>query len=293
MTHRIMVCGIYKSGTSLVTGLLNKWGAYIGRDDDLFQGDHGCLEHLALMQLNDELLNNNDRVPTPVKILKEKANDQNLRNRAQTSLTNMDNEARENKATAWAWKDPRLPMVLPFWEPIWDKNVIYVIPVRHPIETIFSAAKMEGLTPEQVPLSAGLAYWQFSMLNILMFTQNNPRKIFVAYDKLIENPQQECERLGYFLDEQCGMELETTKQRVAAMSNLVTSDRYHQRHTDSLADLPVCTAEQRALYNFLRVKTLYPDEPFNPDDFALYPGWLEYLQTMDALVSFMQNAQEA
>jgi hypothetical protein len=30
---------------------------------------------------------------------------------------------------------------------------------------------------------------------------------------------------------------------------------------------------------------MYPDEPFIKDDFALYPGWMEYIQTMDMLFS--------
>jgi hypothetical protein len=31
---------------------------------------------------------------------------------------------------------------------------------------------------------------------------------------------------------------------------------------------------------------MYPDETFNQDDFVLYPGWLEYLQAMNTLISF-------
>jgi len=31
---------------------------------------------------------------------------------------------------------------------------------------------------------------------------------------------------------------------------------------------------------------MYPDEVFNNDDFAIYPGWMEYLQTIDMLMSF-------
>jgi hypothetical protein len=45
------------------------------------------------------------------------------------------------------------------------------------------------------------------------------------------------------------------------------------------------------LYNFLRVKAIYPDEAFNRDDFALYPGWREYLQVADMLVSLSKAEQ--
>lgn len=285
--ERIIVAGIYRSGTSLNTELVRRWGAYAGREEDIFQDTYGYLEHLSLQKLNDELLNENSRVPTPVSQLQKKTQDPRLKERAQQILDKMDREAEQNGATAWVWKDPRLPLALPFWADIWG-NVIYVIPIRHPIETIHSGANMEGLDPEQVPLSAGFVYWQFCMLNLLRFTQTSKRKIFIAYDQLIENPGQECARLCRFLDEQCGVK-ENAQERIQKMAEPVTAGGRHYQHSQSLADVETCTREQRALFNFLRVKTLYPDESFNPDDFTLYPGWLEYLQTLDVLVSAMQQ----
>jgi hypothetical protein len=206
-------------------------------------------------------------------------------------LADMDREAEENRAAAWVWKDPRLPLVIPFWAGIWE-NAVYVIPVRHPVETILSAAKMEGLDPDRVPLSAGFAYWQFCMLNLLRFTGSTPRKIFIAYDQLTQNPERECERLCRFLDEQCGADGDPS-ERIRRMTGQVTAGERHFNHPQSLAEVDTCAREQRALYDFLRVKTMYPHEAFNEDDFALYPGWLEYLQAMDMLVSAEQSAQEA
>lgn len=289
MLERIIVAGIYRSGTSLNTELVHRWGAYTGSAEDIFQDEYGYLEHLALQKLNDDLLNNSSRVPTPVDQLLEKAQDPILKERALQILDEMDKEAVQNQATAWVWKDPRLPLTLPFWAGIWG-DVIYVIPVRHPVETIYSGAKMEGLTPEEVPLSAGFAYWQFCMLNLIRFTQNSRRKIFIAYDQLIENPGQECARLCNFLDQQCGI-TENAKERIEKMTAQVTSSGRHFQHPLSLAEIETSTKEQRALFDFLRVKTMYPDEAFNPDDFALYPGWLEYLQIMDMFLSAM-NPEE-
>jgi hypothetical protein len=287
MPERIIVAGIYRSGTSLNTELVRQWGAYTGREEDIFQDEYGYLEHLALQKLNDELLNNNSRVPTPSDQLLKKSQDPVLRERALQILDGMDREAEQNQAIAWVWKDPRLPLVLPFWANIWG-DVIYVIPIRHPIETIHSGANMEGLGPEQLPLSAGFAYWQFCMLNLLQFTQNSNRKIFIAYDQLIEKTERECTRLCQFLDEQCGVS-ENARERIQKMTEQVTAGGRHFQHSRSLAEVETCTREQRALYNLLRVKTIYPDEKFILDDFALYPGWLEYLQTMDMLVSAIQQ----
>lgn len=284
MTHRIIVCGIYRSGTSLVTKLVREWGAYAGNDEDLFEDEFGYLEHLALQRFNDDLLNNNSRVPTPINVLVEKLKDENFIQRAKTILAQMDAEAQAAGTQAWVWKDPRIPLVLPFWSSLWQ-DAIYVIPVRHPVETVHSAAKMEGLSPEETPLSAGLVYWQFCMLNILEATRSSSKKIFIAYDELIQRPKQECARLSEFLDQQCNTSFLDLK--MDKMTAHIQKTNRHFESPASLADLEVATAEQRALYNFLRVKTRYPNESYRAEDFALYPGWLEYLQAMDALVSMM------
>jgi hypothetical protein len=292
MPHRIIISGIYRSGTSLTAELVHRWGAYVGQESDIFQDEYGYLEHLALQKLNDELINDNSRVPTPVDELLTKAQDPILKERALQILAAMDKETEENGANAWVWKDPRLPLVIPFWEQMWG-DAIYVVPVRHPVETIYSAAKMDGMEPEQVPLSAGLAYWQFCMLNLLNFTQSSPRKLFISYDQLVCHPQQECARLAHFLDEQCQVKTAGIEKRIETMAAFVASAQRHYQAPQALAEIPVSTPEQRALYNFMRVKCLYPDEAYNPEDFAIYPGWQEYLQAMDMLVSAMNNPQES
>jgi hypothetical protein len=290
MPERIIVSGIYRSGTSLTAELVHRWGAYVGREDEIFQDEYGYLEHLALQKLNDELLNNNSYVPTPVDEMLEKAQVPALQERALEILDAMDFETKENGGIAWVWKDPRLPLVLPFWANVWG-DVIYVIPVRHPVETIQSAASMDGLDPESVPLSAGFTYWQFCMLNVITYTQNNQRKYFMAYDQLLADPQHECARLYRFLDEQCGTSRQDTDQRIASMTSQIATDQRHFQHPQPLAEIETATREQRALYNFLRVKTMNPDEAFNKDDFSLYPGWQEYLQTIEMLASFSREPE--
>ncbi len=186
-----------------------------------------------------------------------------------------------------------MPLALPFWANLWG-DVIYVVTVRHPVETILSAAEMDGVPIEQLPFSAGFAYWQYCMLNALTFTQTSRRKLFIAYDQLILDPPAACTRLGRFLDEQCGLPAETAAQRVAAMTPHIQQDARHYHQPQALAEMPQATREQRALYNFLRVKTLYPDEAYIAADFALYPGWLEYLRSMDQLLTLaemMPNGQ--
>ncbi|HXF85569.1 MAG TPA: sulfotransferase [Anaerolineales bacterium] len=289
MPKRIIVLGPMRSGTSLTAELIRLWGAYAGKPEELWKSDpsdprgYGYMEYIPLQELNDELLDNNDRVPPPVKVMEAKAANEKFRKRALELISAMDEEAKQNNAPAWVWKDARLPLTLPFWVNFWGE-VIYVVPVRHPAEITLSAAKAQDFQEEDPPFSAGLLYWQYCMLNVLTYTQENHTKIFLAYDQLINNPLDECSRLCHFLDAQCGLSQETFEQRRNLMLSSVSQNQRHYNYPKSLAEMPQATREQRALYNFLRVKTIYPDEAFTPEDFALYPGWLEYLKSMDMLL---------
>lgn len=287
MCYRIIVCGIYRSGTSLTTKLIRSWGAYAGKAEDIFEDEYGYLEHLSLQKFNDELLGSNSRVPTSEHILVEKSGDPHITMQARQILAAMDEEVQAAERKAWVWKDPRIPLAFPFWSQFWT-DAVFVIPVRHPLETIYSAAKMEGIEPENSPLAAGFIYWQYCMLNILKYTQHTPKKIFISYDHLLREPARECERLSMFLNEQCGQQNTSQDVRIEQMAGHIHEGKRHFQSPADLASIDVVTAEQRALYNFLRVKTMNPDETYKPEDFALSPGWQEHLQLMDMVVSQMQ-----
>ena len=290
MPKRIIILGTMRSGTSLTAELTRVWGAYAGREDDLWKSDsgnsrgYGYMEYIPLQEFNDELLDNNDRVPPPIKLMEERAADQKYRKRALNLIQVMDEQAVENQASAWVWKDARLPLTLPFWVKLW-KEVVYVITVRHPAEITLSAAKAQEFQEEEPPFSAGFIYWQYCMLNTISYTQDNRAKIFIEYDQLTDYPLKECSRLCQFLDTHCNKSQENSTQRINMMLASVAKNQRHYNYKKSLAEIGQATKEQRALYNFLRVKTIQPDEAFNSDDFELYPGWMEYLQSLDMLLT--------
>lgn len=290
MPKRIVVLGTMRSGTSLIAELIRLWGAYSGGEKKLWESDindprgYGYMEYIPLQNLNDELLDNNDRIPPAHELLEKRASDPVFREKALGLLQEMDQKTIQNKFESWIWKDARLPLTLPFWVKVWE-DPIYVITVRHPAEVALSSARTEEMNEENIPFSAGFAYWQYCMLNILSSVQASHKKIFIAYEQLINNPLQECTRLCNFLDEYCGMPTENVQQRVDAMFPHVAGNQRHHHYGRALAEMGQATREQRALYNFLRVKIMYPDEAYQQDDFALYPGWKEYLQAMDMLLA--------
>jgi hypothetical protein len=294
MPKRIIVLGIMRSGTSLTAELIRRWGAYTGGESNLWKSDindprgYGYMEYIPLQDLNDELLDHNERVPPLTEQLEERASDPLFRKKALALLEEMDQQATENKFDAWVWKDARLPLTLPFWVKFWD-DPIFVVTIRHPAEVALSSARIEEINEDSIPFSAGFAYWQHCMLNILFTTQESRHKIFIAYEHLIDNPLQECTRLCKFLDEHSGKTGNRTGERIERMLPHVTANQRHHRYGRALAEMEQATKEQRALYNFLRVKIMYPDESFRQEDFALYPGWREYLQAMDMLLALSKS----
>jgi hypothetical protein len=294
MPNRIIVLGTLRSGTSLTAELIRLWGAYTGSKNNIWKSDmndprgYGYMEYIPLQDLNDRLLDHNDRVPPPHQLMDQRISDPIFREKALGLIHEMDEETLKNNFDVWVWKDARLPLTLPFWMKFWE-DPIYVITVRHPAEVALSSAKAEEFDQDNLPFSAAFAYWQYCMLNILSCTQQSRRKIFIAYEQLINNPLQECTRLCHFLDTHSGKPAEQSQKRIEAMLPQVAGSQRHHHFGKALAEMEQATREQRALYNFLRVKIMYPDEAFHKDDFALYPGWREYLQAMDMLLALSKS----
>jgi hypothetical protein len=292
----IIVLGVMRSGTSLTAELIRLWGAYAGDRNDLWTSNlsdprgYGYMEYIPLQNLNNELLDNNDRVPPLKEALDQKISDPKFQAQAKSLLQSMDQLAQKKRAPAWVWKDARLPLTLPFWNNLWG-DVTYVITIRHPAEIALSLAQAAEIDKDNLPYSAGFIYWQYCMTQVLSLTQNSPRKLFIAYDQLINNRLQECTRLCSYLDEYCEISSRDSQERINAMLPRVAKVQQHQHYQKSLAEMPQSTREQRALYDFLRVKINYPDEAFNIADFELYPGWREYLESVDMLMTF-QGAKD-
>ena len=293
---RIIVLGVMRSGTSLTADLTRLWGAHAGSQEDLWTSDagdprgYGYMEYIPLQNLNNQILDDNDRVPPTQESLDQKTSKQKYRSQAKKLLSNMDKLTHKKGLPGWVWKDARLPLTLPFWNSLWG-DVVYIITIRHPAEIALSLAKAAEIDQDNIPYSAGFIYWQYCMLQVLSFTQASARKIFIAYDQLINDPLRECTRLCHFLDENCGKSKHASDKRLAAMLPRVAKNQQHQSYPKFLAEMPQATREQRALYDFLRVKIHYPNEAYHIDDFALYAGWREYLESMDMLMT-LQGARD-
>ena len=265
----------------MVAEMADKWGAF-GNDKfvPVDPGNaQGYWEYAPLVQFNRRLMvsvgSQSLLPPTDDEENKliERASEPVWRDEALQLVAAMESGNR-----VWYWKDPRLGVMLPFWQKIWD-NVVHVITVREPLDTALSLKKRDN-----VPLTAGYLLWQRYLSAILKYTEGHPRQIFLQYEQILAEPARECRRLCDFLDEHCPLNgVQPPQKRVDRMMRAVNQKLRSNSNDGAFLSLPEVTGGQRVLYKYLRSRAQSQVEPLDPGVFAIYPGWKEYLQTVVTL----------
>jgi hypothetical protein len=284
---RIIVLGTERSGTSLVTEMVHRWGAYAGEPDQLTAAnEHNPQGQWEYKPLWDFLVEVGDFAKGVTwwdaafeACLTAKLQLPELRGKALELMAEMEREGRP-----WVWKDPALCHFLPFWKPLWG-DVAYVITVRHPYDVAKSWQHMvvPAHLRESVDLVAcNLLRWQHMMLMVLRATDDVASKLFVEYEAFLRQPLVEAGRLAAFLDEQ-SRSASADEQTILAMAHAVNPALWRTRFGQPLSELTAVTAEQRALYTFLRRKVTDLAAEF-VDDFPMPPGWWDFVHNAETVV---------
>ena len=289
----IIVLGSFRSGTSLVAQLVERWGAYGGEPEHMRPGDsknpHGYFENQRMQYFIEVQLIRNvqEHVHSPEypERVRERASDPEVRGEALELLESMG-----RRGNAWYWKEPLLSLTLPFWKELWG-DPVYVVPVRNPYDTAVSWQRF--VVPDAVQgrvsiIAANLLQWQFYNRSMLIGTADSARKIFVPYEALRRTPLEQCRRLSEFLDRECGTD-GLREDRVEWMADAIDPDLHRNRSEPSLDDVWQATPEQRELYDLLLRKVDDPDAPFDEARYRLYAGWSEYLRNIWTFGAYYQR----
>jgi hypothetical protein len=215
---------MHRSGTSMVTRLLNVCGVYLGPDDELMpalpENAEGFWEHLGMVAVNDELLAHFggrwDRPPTVGRNWEHGPALAPVYDRAQALL------ARFRAAPLWGWKDPRNCLTIPFWSRLLPDLRVLVC-LRNPIEVVHSLQKRNGFSEAH-----GFDLWLTYHQRLLAATRPGTR-VVTHYDGYFGDARTELCRVLDLL----GMEVspETVEQ---ACPNLKSSLRHNHTTTKDL-----------------------------------------------------------
>jgi hypothetical protein len=265
---------MHRSGTSVAAELLQRWGAY-GKEEALIRRDiwneRGYWEYAPLVEFNEDLLravNSSWHIPpgdSGRPLLAALAQDAWFRERALRLLEEM-----QAAGLPWFWKDPRLSILLPFWKQVWG-NVLYVVPVRDPIDIALSLQRRDGFS-----VSRSLLVWQRYMSEILLDRDAPRAALFLSYERLLADGIGECARLTRFLEERLAIQSPDPAQRAEVMAGAIVPELRKNQTPVGFAQSPIATPAQKALYGMLEgLASGSPQElaaPAGPE-----PHWREHL----------------
>ncbi|MDI1298761.1 hypothetical protein, partial [Methylotenera sp.] len=184
----IVVLGMHRSGTSVITRALNVLGVELG--DKLLppvvgDNDKGYFEDADINILNIEILQSlgldwHSLTPissVDVNQLKEKG----YFLRAIDLLRN-----KTSNSDLFGIKDPRVTKLLPFWQAVFKQSsfdVSYLMVIRNPLSVAKSLSKRSNFSHERTYL-----LWLSHILTALNSIKNENKEVFIDYDNFLESP---------------------------------------------------------------------------------------------------------
>ncbi|MDX1632782.1 MAG: hypothetical protein R3234_13010 [Thermoanaerobaculia bacterium] len=221
---QVIVLGMHRSGTSVVTRLINLMGCHLGDESDLLpakpDNPKGFWERRDAYRLNREIFAAAHcswfSVLGPIEPEHLPSREaRRLQARVEEIVTGLTEHG------PWVLKDPRLALVLPFWSPFLQRPVA-VIPHRRPGQVAESLHLRDGIPP-----SVGVALWELYNLSALRVTRGIPR-IVVGYEELLQRPVETARWLQTRLSE-LGGTAELREPPAGTVESFVSTDLFRAR----------------------------------------------------------------
>jgi hypothetical protein len=195
----IVVLGMHRSGTSVITRALQVLGVNLG--DTLYSAtegvnDKGFWEDIDLHSLDVEMLaalgsdwhhlspishgdvgvlRNKGYFLRAVELLRQKMSAEHI----------------------FGFKDPRIAKLLPFWKEVFNYcqfDVSYILTVRHPTSVVKSLAKRDSFDADKSYL-----LWLGHIITS-MVDSTDGKRVIVDYDRLMRSPENELARIAKATD---------------------------------------------------------------------------------------------
>lgn len=237
----ICIVGMHRSGTSMITRLLNICGLELGPRERLLKADKanplGHFEHRGFLDIDRKLLKHFHATWSDPPYLPPNWEHD-------PGVAPLLRQARALAAgfpqmCSWGWKEPRACLFLPFWRQA-VPNMNFLICLRNPLEVAKSLQARNRLSVEH-----GSWLWYLYTLSSLRDTQQCPR-LFSIFDDYFESRDEEIRRVLAF----CGLE---GCKDVAQLDSAIAGElRHHESGDQLLRDEPAIPEECKKLYFGLR-----------------------------------------
>ena len=194
MKRCIVVLGMHRSGTSLMTGLLQIFGVYLGGDLMEAVSDRnpkGHFEHNRIYRINEEILTELDSSWDDIKGLPKNWHKLKRISEYKERIKRIIKED-FGKLDMFGLKEPRICILLPLYLEIFRElkiEPLFVIMMRKEIEVAKSLKKIYNLS-----LNKSLELYKKYNNNIEKYTKKKKR-IYVEFDDLINNVEKVIDRI--------------------------------------------------------------------------------------------------
>ncbi len=271
------IAGMHRSGTSMLTRILNICGLYLGPKEDLQppgeDNPDGFWENLKFQKLNKEILYYlGGGWDCPPKIGDDRLRTQEIQNFRDRAIA-LVNEFKGKEP--WGWKDPRNSLLIRFWKEI-IPNLKVVLSVRNPLDVAASLKKRNGLSN-----ALSLNLWLTYNKNII---ESIPERdlLVTHYDNYFVNPERELERVTDFLG------LSPSEELIKEACNAISKGLRHNISTiEELKKIPYAD-EVVELYKYLCSLAGFNYESMSNSSISSYPeGSPEDISTQNS----MENRQ--
>lgn len=235
MNHSlILIPGMHRSGTSLITRLVNLLGFDLGQRLMPASADNprGYWENMDVVEAHEALLASLDSPWTSLTPLPDdwqsRPVSQLVRQRLQDIVTH---EFADQPA---AIKDPRLCRFLPLWHDIaanTGRQLMVIMAIRHPVDVARSLEKRDAMS-----LNTGLLLWLRHVCEAERDSRDMPR-IVVDYDVLLKDWRQPVRDIAAKL----GIDWPVSVDKAApAIRDFIAPDlRHHYSQNNTVPDGPV------------------------------------------------------
>jgi hypothetical protein len=210
---------MHRSGTSLVTRMLNLCGVYLGRPEEIMppSGDNpdGYWENLKFVEINEGVLHGFggdwDCPPEIPEDWVSRVERSGLSTRASSLIAEFAGHE------PWGWKDPRSTITQFFWRTLLPDTKV-VVCVRNPLEVALSIYHRDHHSP-----SFGMTLWREYNERVLADVPPHLRLI-THFDAYFERCETELRRVLSFAG------LEATSEAIQQCVALARPERRHSRH---------------------------------------------------------------